>query len=126
MIEARSSEFESNSPDLPVVVDVLNRIGELPLPVEADGWPESRWDRFAGEGEAQTIEAGTLLFTDINPHNVMIGDRQAWTWTGRGRMSVQPLSTRPALSCSSLHRGTRRSLEQRLDFTSPTHIIPTS
>jgi hypothetical protein len=88
-VEGRSSGFEPDSPDLPEVVDVLNRIGKLGLPEVAQGWPETRWDRFAvDEADAALFQGEALLHTDINPSNVMIGDQDNWAvdwaWPTRG------------------------------------------
>ncbi|MFF8369055.1 phosphotransferase [Streptomyces lydicus] len=94
VVEGRSSDFGPESKDLSTVVDVLNRIAALPLPNEASEWRESRWDRFADDGEAALFHGGTLLFTDINPDNVMIGDERAWavdwSWPTRGAGFIDP------------------------------------
>lgn len=94
VVEGRSSDFGPESRDLPTVVDVLNRIAALPLPSEASDWRESRWDRFAGDGEASLFDGDTLLFTDINPDNVMIGKTRAWavdwSWPTRGAGFIDP------------------------------------
>ncbi|MEU5301774.1 hypothetical protein ACH4YO_23465 [Streptomyces noursei] len=94
VVEGRSSDFGPESKDLHAVVDVLNRIAALPLPNEAGDWQESRWDRFAGDGEAVLFEGETLLFTDINPDNVMIGEERAWavdwSWPTRGAAFIDP------------------------------------
>ncbi|MGW7572534.1 hypothetical protein [Streptomyces sp. NPDC054765] len=94
VVQGRSSDFGPKSWDLPVVVDVLNQIAALTLPDEAGDWRESRWDRFAGDGEAALFEGDTLLFTDINPDNVMIGEERAWavdwSWPTRGAAFIDP------------------------------------
>ncbi|MFE7311796.1 phosphotransferase [Streptomyces sp. NPDC057555] len=94
VVEGRSADFTPGSPDLPAVVDVLNRIGELPLPPEAHDWPETRWNRYAEEADAPLFEGRTLLFTDINPDNVMIGDDRTWavdwSWPTRGATFIDP------------------------------------
>lgn len=75
-LEGRSSRFEPASPDLPKIVGVLNRIGALALPEVAEGWAETRWNRFAEDAvDASLFEDGALLYTDINPSNLMIGDQ---------------------------------------------------
>ncbi|GFE13554.1 hypothetical protein Sgleb_16010 [Streptomyces glebosus] len=94
VVDGRSSDFGPGSKDLQAVVDVLNRIATLPLPGEADDWQETRWDRFAGEGEAALFDGDTLLFTDINPDNLMIGEERAWvvdwSWPTRGAAFIDP------------------------------------
>ncbi|WP_234017472.1 protein kinase [Streptomyces sp. FxanaC1] len=94
VVEGRSSDFAPGSPDLPAVVDILNRIGELPLPSEASDWRESRWDRFASDGDSSLFDGEALLFTDINPDNLMIGAERAWavdwSWPTRGAAFIDP------------------------------------
>ncbi|MEU8683122.1 hypothetical protein [Streptomyces sp. NPDC048611] len=94
VVEGRSSNFGPESKDLHVVVTLLNRIAGLPLPSEASDWRESRWDRFAGDGEAALFEGESLLFTDINPDNLMIGKTRAWavdwSWPTRGAAFIDP------------------------------------
>ncbi|MFK4189573.1 phosphotransferase [Streptomyces sparsogenes] len=93
VIEARPSRFEPDSHDLGAVVAVVDRFRELALPAEAAKWRESRWDRFAGD-DAELFDGATLLFTDINPDNVMIGDDRAWavdwSWPTRGAAFIDP------------------------------------
>ncbi|WP_411129858.1 phosphotransferase [Streptomyces sp. x-19] len=93
-IEGRSADFAPGSPDLVAVVGVVERIGELPLPEQAHDWQETRWDRFADEAEARLFRGTTLLFTDINPDNVMIGNGRAWavdwSWPTRGAGFIDP------------------------------------
>lgn len=94
VVEGRSSDFAPGSADLPTVVDVLNRIGELPLPDEAHDWQETRWNRFADEDDAQLFRGTTLLFTDINPDNLMIGNGRGWavdwSWPTHGASFIDP------------------------------------
>lgn len=92
-VEARSSDFTPSSPDLPAIIDVLNRIGELELPDVARAWPETRWDRFAA-ADAVHFQGDALLYTDINPSNLMIGAGHAWvvdwSWPTRGAAFIDP------------------------------------
>ncbi|AQW53136.1 phosphotransferase [Streptomyces violaceusniger] len=94
VLEGRSSDFTPDSPDLPVVVDLLDRIGGLRLPAEAYDWPETRWNRFASERDAKLFKGETLLFTDVNPDNFMIGKGRAWavdwSWPTRGAGFIDP------------------------------------
>ncbi|WP_406297552.1 hypothetical protein OG948_18105 [Embleya sp. NBC_00888] len=94
-IEGRRSDFAPTSPDLPAIVDTLNRIGALDLPEVAHDWHETRWNRFATD-EAQTtlFQGDALLHTDINPDNVMIGRANTWavdwSWPTRGAGFIDP------------------------------------
>lgn len=95
VVEGRSSAFEPGSPDLPAVVATLNRIGEITLPGVATMWAETRWDRFAAdEREAALFAGDTLLYTDIHPSNLMIGEQRTWavdwSWPTRGAGVIDP------------------------------------
>jgi hypothetical protein len=78
VIDARSSDFTPGSPDLPAVVDLLNRITAIPLPGIARDWTETRWD----------------AHTDINPDNLLIGESHTgavdWAWPTRGAAFIDP------------------------------------
>ena len=94
-VEGRSSRFEPVSPDLPKIVGVLKRIGAPALPEVAEGWAETRWNRFAEDTvDASLFEGRALLYTDINPSNLMIGDQGAWavdwSWPTRGAAFIDP------------------------------------
>ncbi|MGH8966804.1 MAG: protein kinase, partial [Actinomycetes bacterium] len=60
-----------------------------PLPPVAREWPENRWDYFAADtAETALFRGETLLHTDINPSNVLIGRQHTWVvdwaWPTRG------------------------------------------
>jgi hypothetical protein len=95
VIHGRPSSFQPGSPDLPTVIDTLNRITALPLPPVAREWTETRWDRFtADEAETTLLRGDTLLYTDINPDNFIIGDHTTWAvdwaWPTRGAALIDP------------------------------------
>ncbi|WP_240965483.1 protein kinase [Streptomyces zingiberis] len=78
VVEGRSSDFGPNSGDLGAVVGLLDGLRGVPLPIEAGDWQETRWDRFAPEGTTEFFRGDTLLFTDVNPDNFVIGERRSW------------------------------------------------
>ncbi|MGP3975026.1 phosphotransferase [Streptomyces sp. 8N114] len=95
VVEGRPARFEPDSTDLPEIVGVLNRIGQLELPEVAQGWPETRWNRYAEtEAEVALFEGDALLHTDINPSNLIIGRRATWAvdwaWPTRGAGFIDP------------------------------------
>ncbi|WP_212909639.1 hypothetical protein [Streptomyces sp. TS71-3] len=95
LVDARPSNFKPGSPDLPSVVELLNRVGELDLPDVARDWPETRWDRFASnESEAELFQGDALLHADINPSNLLVGDQEVWAvdwaWPTRGAAFIDP------------------------------------
>lgn len=94
-VEGRRPDFGPGSPDLPGIVNVLNRIGDLELPEVAQDWPETRWDRdVPDKAQAELFRGETLLHTDIHPSNLIIGDRNTWVvdwaWPTRGAAFIDP------------------------------------
>ncbi|WP_247746290.1 phosphotransferase [Streptomyces oryzae] len=93
-VEGRPSNFEPGSADLPAVVATIGRIQEFPVPAEARDWSETRWDRFADEGAAAFFGGDTLLFTDVNPDNFLIGNGRTWvvdwSWPTTGAAFIDP------------------------------------
>ncbi|WP_344247145.1 protein kinase [Actinocorallia libanotica] len=92
VIEARPADFTPGSPDLPAVVDILNRITALPLPEVARGWTETRWDAHADDPDF--LRGDALLYTDIHPDNLLIGQTRTWaidwSWPTRGAAFIDP------------------------------------
>ncbi|WP_433890090.1 protein kinase [Streptomyces sp. CA-111067] len=94
-VEARHARFEPGSPDLPRITGALKEIAHVTVPDEARGWAETRWDRFAGgEAEAGLFRGDTLLHTDINPSNILVGARAVWlvdwAWPTLGAAFIDP------------------------------------
>ncbi|MEW2530314.1 protein kinase [Streptomyces sp. NPDC047071] len=95
VIEGRASRFEKGSSDLSAVVETLDRIAGLGLPEAAKGWSEDRWDGFAtSASEAALFRGNTLVHSDINPSNIIIGERGTWvvdwSWPTRGAAFIDP------------------------------------
>lgn len=91
-VDARHADFAPGSSDLVDVVKVVDRIGALPLPGVAADWTETRWDRYADD--PGLLRGDTLLYTDINPDNVLIGEHAVWAvdwaWPTRGAAFIDP------------------------------------
>ncbi|MER7049027.1 RIO1 family protein [Streptomyces jumonjinensis] len=88
-VNGRESDFRPGGTDLPAVVGLLNRIGELDVPDVARDWTETRWDRFATtDAETELFRGDSLLHADINPFNLLVGDHTVWAvdwgWPTRG------------------------------------------
>ncbi|MGW8387162.1 protein kinase [Streptomyces albidoflavus] len=92
--EGRPVDLRPGSADLPVVVDVVRRVGELPLPEVAEDWPEQRWDRFVAPGEEELFAGRALLYTDWHPQNFVLGPAGCWlvdwSWPTRGAAFISP------------------------------------
>lgn len=93
-VEARPASFLPGSPDLPLVVELLNRIGELRLPEVARDWEETRWDWWADEGAPALFKGDALLHTDIAEGNLLLGEDRSWvvdwSWPTRGAAFIDP------------------------------------
>ena len=95
VVDGRRSHFDPGSPDLSTIVELLDRIGGVDLPEVSRGWLETRWDRFASdETEAMMFRGNALLHGDINPSNLLIGDRRSWavdwSWPTHGAAFIDP------------------------------------
>ncbi|MFD0386279.1 protein kinase [Streptomyces stramineus] len=95
VIEARGLDFEPETRDLPLAVDLLNRAAALELPDVARDWREDRWDAYvSGEDELALLRGDALLHTDINPDNLTVGGAGSWiidwAWPTRGPAFIDP------------------------------------
>ncbi|RFS86695.1 protein kinase [Actinomadura spongiicola] len=91
IVRGRHADLTAGSDDLPTVVEVLNRIGGLPLPEVAVDWHETRWDRYTDRPEL--LRGDALLYTDIHWSNIIIGERTwavDWAWPTRGAAVIDP------------------------------------
>jgi hypothetical protein len=88
----RHADFAPGSPDLPAVTGAIDAIGRIKCPDVARDWPETRWDRFSGATAVFT--GNSLLYTDINPDNMLIRDGGIsvvdWSWPTRGAAFIDP------------------------------------
>jgi hypothetical protein len=90
-VSGRSADYSPTSPDLPLVVDVLCRLGELPLPPLELRAAEQRLTGFVDDpADAALFQGDALLHTDWNNHNVLVGEPAEarvvdWGWATRGQ-----------------------------------------
>ena len=91
-VDARHADLAPGSPDLPLVVDTVARIGRVPLPSYARPWTETRWDRFTPD--PGLFRGDALLHTDLNPHNLLVAGPRVWAvdwaWPTRGAAFIDP------------------------------------
>ncbi|MEU8801219.1 protein kinase [Spirillospora sp. NPDC048819] len=94
IVRGHHADLSPGSPDLPAVVDVLNRIARVEPPGIVRDWPETRWDRFSTDAEARLLRGDALLYTDLNPDNLLIGEQTTWAvdwaWPTRGAAHIPP------------------------------------
>ncbi|WP_291413833.1 aminoglycoside phosphotransferase [Actinophytocola sp.] len=94
-VEGRHADYAPGSPDLPAVVDVMARIGQIHCPDTAPVRDARRSFASYVDGPAELLGGDTLLHTDYNPENVLItangGARLIdWAWPGRGAAWIDP------------------------------------
>ena len=94
VLTSRPSDFTSKSPDLPLVVQTLDRINELTVPEVAAEWWETRWDEFLTKAEQKLLRGDHLAHTDLHPHNLVVGREGMWVldwaWPTRASAVVTP------------------------------------
>ncbi|MFI6346045.1 protein kinase [Streptomyces sp. NPDC050560] len=95
LVEGRHADFSPASGDLPRVVGLLDRIGDLVLPEVAREWAEDRWDWLTtSDEEVELLRGDSLIYGDIHPANFLLGERDAWavdwSWPTRGAGFIDP------------------------------------
>ena len=91
----RHADYTPGSADLPVIVEILNRLQQMPCPDLPVKRAEQRWAAYLDDDETRVLLAGrTLLHTDFNPLNVLMGNGAAWiidwAWPTRGAAFIDP------------------------------------
>lgn len=86
--KGRHADYAPDSPDLPLVVDLLVRLSEIKAPLEVE--LRSMTDRMQSYSEKADLFSGdALLHTDWFPTNVLINDEAEarlvdWAWAATG------------------------------------------
>ena len=97
---ARHADYMPGSADLPAVVQVLNQLQQIPCPDLPLNQAEQRWAAYLDSKAARELLAGqTLLHTDFNPLNVLIGAGKPGSSTEPGPPAAPRSSIRPASCC---------------------------
>ncbi|WP_306367735.1 protein kinase [Nocardiopsis sp. CC223A] len=94
-VEGRYADFNPGSADLPLLADALNAIAALPVPANAVGWEETRWDRFTPEEDRHLLRGDVLTHTDLHPRNILISPEGRvwlvdWSWPTLASPVVSP------------------------------------
>ncbi|MFD0688122.1 phosphotransferase [Actinomadura fibrosa] len=95
-VQGHRATYAPGSPDLPAVLETIAVLDQLAVPDEVElMWFESRWSTYApAPRELVHLAGGTLLHTDLNPGNVLIGPHRAtlvdWGMASRGAAFVNP------------------------------------
>ncbi|MEC3892660.1 protein kinase [Nocardiopsis alba] len=95
VIDARPTDYSAGSPDLPRVVEAMDRIAALPLPRVAEPWVEDRWDRALAEDELSVLRGNHLTHADLHPRNIVVDTDDRvwvvdWAWPTRAAAVVMP------------------------------------
>ncbi|MFJ3757129.1 aminoglycoside phosphotransferase [Streptomyces sp. NPDC090080] len=88
IISGHHANYSPDSPDLPKVVDLLSRLGEIEIPAVELRRAEQRLAAYVTVPTDLEYFSGTsLLHTDLNDHNVIVGDKAYlvdWAWATSG------------------------------------------
>ncbi|MER6617354.1 phosphotransferase family protein [Streptomyces xantholiticus] len=87
--QVRHADYRPDSVDLPKVAELLVAVGQLPVPAGVElRRAEQRFGAYGTSEQLRHVVGGTLLHTDLNPGNVLIGDGAArlvdWGWATLG------------------------------------------
>ncbi|XVU25327.1 hypothetical protein ACQPZJ_50530 [Actinoplanes sp. CA-054009] len=87
-LDGHRADYTPDSNDLGHVARLIGRIGKLPCPDITLRLAEQRLAAFTSENLLHHFAGDSLLHTDLNPANVIVGDDEArivdWGWATRG------------------------------------------
>lgn len=92
-LDGRHANFAPGSADLPKIADTLtwlSRMDASELPLKR---LEDRWAGLADDSALALLAGEHLLHTDLNPHNILIGDTARivdWAWPTLGAGWIDP------------------------------------
>lgn len=92
-LDARHANFSPGSADLPKLADTLRRLGQIRCPDLPLTRLEDRWAGLVNDSALELLAGDSLLHTDLNPHNILIGDIAHivdWAWPTVGAAWVDP------------------------------------
>jgi hypothetical protein len=88
ILSGHHADYSPESPDLPKVVDLLSRLGEVEIPPVELRRAEQRLATYAtAPTDLEYFVGASLLHTDLNDHNVIVSDRAYlvdWAWATSG------------------------------------------
>jgi len=92
---AKHANYSPGSADLPAVLQVINRLQQIPCPDLPVKRAEPRWAAYVDDDTSLGLLAGTaLLHTDFNPLNVLMTAGGTWiidwAWPTRGAAFIDP------------------------------------
>ncbi|WP_084963725.1 hypothetical protein [Thermoactinospora rubra] len=88
------ADYGPGSADLPLVIEVMEELQGMRCPGLPLKTAEQRWAGYVGSSaELEHFRGETLLHTDYNPCNVLVGARATlidWAWPTRGAAWIDP------------------------------------
>ncbi len=86
---ARHADYRPGSPDLPLVISAMHRLAAIGCPDLPVKQARQRWAAYVDrEADLDLLDGDTLLHTDFNPLNILIGPDRTWiidwAWPTRG------------------------------------------
>lgn len=93
-VEGHHPDYAPGSPDLPAVLAAIDALGDLPCP-DLPIKDANRWRSYLDGADPEQLTGETLLHTDYNPSNLLIGDDRTarivdWAWPTRGAAWIDP------------------------------------
>lgn len=92
-LEGRHADYSPGLPDLPLIAHALTGIQQTKPPDIPLKLAEERWSAYTEPDGVHLLAGGTLLHTDLAPHNMLITKRAHfidWAWPTRGAAWIDP------------------------------------
>ncbi len=77
-VEGRRADYSPKSPDIPLVLELLDALSETPCPGIPLPYSESRRSNHARVDDLRRFAGNSLMHTDLNPGNVWIARDRAY------------------------------------------------
>jgi hypothetical protein len=90
-LDARHANLAPDSPDLPKIAETLTRLGQIRAPELPLRRIQDRWADLADDSTLALLAGDQLLHTDLNPHNILIGEHAHlvdWAWPTLGAVWI--------------------------------------
>ena len=103
-LTGRAADFRPGSPDLPAIVDTLDRLARTPCPALPLKTVRQRWASYTDPDTQHLLDGEHLLHTDVAAHNLIVTGTECgnhptgsltahlidWAWPTRGPAWVDP------------------------------------
>jgi hypothetical protein len=95
-LEGRHADYSPGTPDLPLVLNAMQRLTRIPCPDLPLKHAEQRWASYIDDlADRELLSGEALLHTDFNPLNILITPNGTariidWAWPTRGAAWIDP------------------------------------